>query len=311
MKSSFYVKLIFLLSAGIVLAPIPAAACACGCGVFNVGTSSMLPSGAGGMVYLNYDYQDQNQNWSGTSSAPADSNDDKEISTHFLTLGLQYLFNRSWGVKVEAPYWFRYFNTEDDDGNLVADNFSGVGDIRIQGMYTGFSEDLSTGVSLGLKLPTGSHTQDSDVVDRDTQIGSGSTDVLAGGFFRHALTASNRWTWLFMAQLDVPFLSQDGYTPGSEFDESLGIHYNPLMLGLVQIKPLAQIIASERLRDTGPNSADPVASGYQRILLSPGLEFHFHPVKFYADAEWPVLQNVKGNQIVAPVLFKVSLASAF
>ncbi len=79
-------------------------ACACGCGVFDVATSSMFPEGEGGMAFLNYDYQDQNQNWNGTSSAPAANNDDKKIETDFVTLGLQYMFNRSWGAQVELPY---------------------------------------------------------------------------------------------------------------------------------------------------------------------------------------------------------------
>ena len=34
------------------LVPRPALACACGCGVFDVGTSSMFPTGAGGTVFL-------------------------------------------------------------------------------------------------------------------------------------------------------------------------------------------------------------------------------------------------------------------
>jgi hypothetical protein len=44
------------------LAPRIGWACACGCGVFDVGTGLMLPEGAGGMVYVNYDYQDQDHN---------------------------------------------------------------------------------------------------------------------------------------------------------------------------------------------------------------------------------------------------------
>jgi hypothetical protein len=34
-------------------------------------------------------------------------------------------------------------------------------------------------------------------------------------------------------------------------------------------------------------------------------------VKLYADVELPVYQNVTGNQVVAPVLFKVSLSFMF
>src|SRR5208282_1300932 len=84
-----------------MLAPSMVYACACGCGVFDVATSSMLPNGTGGMAFLQYDYQDQNHNWSGTSQAPAANNSDKEIETDFITIGLQYMFNSSWGVQVE------------------------------------------------------------------------------------------------------------------------------------------------------------------------------------------------------------------
>ena len=51
--------------------------------------------------------------------------------------------------------------------------------------------------------------------------------------------------------------------------------------------------------------ASPVASGYQRILLSAGVQVHIHRVDFYADAELPVYQDFTGNQLAAPVLFKV------
>ena len=174
-----------------VLAPGMAFGCACGCGVFDVATSSMFPPGQGGMAYLNYNYQDQNQNWRGTSSAPAANNDDKKIETHFVTLGLQYMFNRSWGAQVELPLANRTFDSAENAGSL---NWTGLGDIRLKAVYTGFSEDLSSGMTLGLKLPTGSynHTEALGDIDRDTQIGSGSTDILLGGFFRHALVTGTR-----------------------------------------------------------------------------------------------------------------------
>src|SRR5208283_775502 len=101
--NSAAVKMGCSLLAG-MLAPGVVHACACGCGVFDVATSSMLPNSTGGMAWLQYDYQDQNRNWNGTSEAPAINNGDKEIETHFITAGLQYMFNNSWGLKVEVPY---------------------------------------------------------------------------------------------------------------------------------------------------------------------------------------------------------------
>jgi len=305
------------ISVGVVaamLVPGAAFACACGCGIFDVATSSMFPEGSGGTAFLNYDYQDQNQNWSGNSSAPAANNGDKQIETHFVTLGLQYMFNRSWGAQVEVPYWSRTFNTDVNFGappaNIVSRNWNGLGDIRLKGIYTGFSEDLSSGITFGLKLPTGSHNRDGDTVDRDTQIGTGSTDILLGGFFRHALISGTSWQWFAQAELDLPTLKEGDYRPGLEGDAALGINYRGWNWGRVKISPVAQAIGSWRGRDNGPAAA-PDDSGYQRILLSPGIEFHLHPVKVYADVEIPVYQNMRGNQLVAPALFKLNVSYMF
>ena len=289
-----------------VLAPGAAFACACGCGVFDVATSSMFPADAGGMAYLNYDYQDQNQNWSGTSSAPAANNDDKKIETHFVTAGLQYMFNRSWVAQIEIPVVSRTFDSAVNAGPV---NWTGLGDIRLQAIYTGFADDLSSGLNLGIKLPTGSCTHDPDEIDRDTQIGSGSTDILLGGFHRDRF-GTTRWNWFAQAQLDVPTLKQGDYRPGLEADAAAGIYYDGLLLGRAQISPVAQIIGSWRGRDNG-TAAAPDDSGYQRVLLTPGIEVHLHPVKIYADVELPVYQNVNGNQLVAPALFKLSVSYMF
>jgi hypothetical protein len=303
-----------------LLAPGIVHACACGCDVFDVATSSMFPTiGDNGMVFLQYDYQDQNHNWNGTSQAPDANNDDKEIKTYFTTLGFQYMFNSSWGVEAEMPYDFRTFKTDIGGGTIATRNWNQVGDTRVQGIYTGFFADQSAGVTFGLKLPTGSYTFDSDVVDRDTQLGTGSTDILLGGFYRGNITKDEKWDWFAQLQLDVPTLIQDEYRPGVELDTAAGIDYKGFSIGRVRISPLAQIIFSERTSDSGANASggandDPasgVSSGYQRIMLSPGIEFHIHPVKIYADVEVPVFQNFTGNQVAAPVLFKVSMSYMF
>ena len=90
---------------------------------------------------------------------------------------------------------------------------------------------MSAGVTFGVKLPTGSHTFDPDVVDRDTQIGTGSTDILLGGFYRDNLTRDNQWDWFAQLQLDVPALIQDEYRPGVELDTAAGIDYKGFSLG--------------------------------------------------------------------------------
>jgi hypothetical protein len=310
-NNSAVVKVGSGLLAGL-LAPSLAHACACGCGVFDVGTSSMFPSAAeNGMAYFSYDYQDQFRNWHGATQATADNNDDKEIRTSFFNIGFQYQLNSNWGVQAQVPFAYRYFKTFDEDsGNTLATSWGSLGDIRVEGIYTGFAADLSTGVSFGFKLPTGNDNYNPSVVDRDTQIGSGSTDVLLGGFHRGNLTADENWDWFAQALLDVPTLIQAQYRPGVELDSAAGIDYKGFTLGGVRISPVAQAIFSYRASDSGA-AADPDNSGYERLLLSPGIEFHIHPIKIYADVELPVFQDVNGNQLTAPVLFKFSASYMF
>jgi hypothetical protein len=298
------------------LMPQSGYSCACGCGVFNVGTSAMLPEGPGGMAFVDYDFQDQNINWSGNQRAQASDNGDKEIATQFGTIGVQYMFNRSWGVQGELPIWNRTFRTDLNfpetapaRPDIISRNWTGLSDVRLEGIYTGFSPDLSSGLTFGLKLPTGSINHFGDVVDRDSELGSGSTDILLGGYHRDRFGTSH-FNWFVQASVDVPTLKMGGYRPGMEFDGAGGLYYDGWSLGRVQISPVLQIIGSWRGRDNG-SGADPEDSGYQRVLLSPGIEFDAHPVRFYVDAELPAYVNVTGNQLVAPVLLKASISYMF
>ncbi len=295
------------------LAPNMGLACACGCGVYNVGTSSMFPKGSGGTVFLENDYQDQNHNWSGTSQAPAANNPDHDIRTDFVTAGLQEMFNRSWGIQVEVPYVSRFFQTTGGatGSDIVSLKWSGLGDIRIDGIYAGFSPDMSTGVTFGLKLPTGDYTHNDSFgdVDRDSEIGTGSSDVLLGGFHRGNL--ADHWTWFGQAEADLPVLSRDQYRPGWEIDSAAGVYYSGWTIDRLTITPVGQVKASSRASDRGDNAADPVASGFQRVLLVPGIEIHLHPVMVYADVERPVYQHFNGNQLAAPALLKLTVAYMF
>ena len=287
----------------LLVTPEAVRACACGCSIFDVGGGSMLPSGPGRTAFLEYDYMDQSRNWNGSSSASSAKNDDKDLETHFTVAGLQYMFNRQWGAQAEVPYTFRSFKgTDDATGLVTSHDWSQLGDIRIRGLYTGFLEDMSLGVTLGLKLPTGSFKEDRDLVDRDTQIGTGSLDALLGGFYRTHPWNGN-WDWFVQAQADLPTVIQDHYRPGIEFDAATGIDYTGFTLARVQISPVAQVLYSNRASDSGPN-ADSDNTGFQRIMLSPGIEFELHPFRLYFDVEIPVFQDFTGNQLAAPVLVK-------
>ncbi len=229
------------------------------------------------------------------------------------------MFNRSWGLQAEIPIASRFFETTGGaTGNqIVHANWASIGDVRIQAIYTGFFEDQSAGVNFGLKLPTGDYAHNNAYgdVDRDSEIGTGSTDLLLGGFFRHRLIAREHIDWFAQLELDLPFLnrgdSRGSYRPGAEVDGAAGIYYTALRFGNVNIVPIAQVIASARRQDSGSAAAVPVGSGYQRVMLSPGVEFDLHPFMFYADVELPVYQNTNGDQLVGSFLIKGSISWKF
>src|SRR5579862_4845343 len=74
-----------LLALALFALPTAAQACACGCAVFDVGTASLLPSGPGGSVFLEYDFLNQTTNWSGGHAAPGAGNDEKKSERIFLS----------------------------------------------------------------------------------------------------------------------------------------------------------------------------------------------------------------------------------
>jgi hypothetical protein len=306
MYRNLSVKTLAVITAFTVLKPVTAFACACGCGVFDVGTSTMLPNGTGGMAWIEYDFMNQDKNWHGTSSAAGADNSDKDIKTDFLTAGAQYMFNRDWGAEVEVPYWFRHFTTTDDSGDVQSFNHEALGDIRVKGIYSGFSGDMSTGITFGLKLPTGDYSYTN--FDRDTEIGSGSTDMLLGVYHMGNLAGS--FNWFANAQWDQPFLTRDQYRPGAEVDAAIGAYYNGWNVGSVKIAPLAEVLNSYRLNDRGL-AADPQDSGYERVLLAPGIEVDTGGWRVYGDVEVPVYQHIRGEQLTAGELFKLNISHSF
>ena len=269
----------------------------------------MMATGEGGTAYLEYDYMDQGRNWHGTSSAPLADNPDKRIQTDFYTAGAQYMFSRSWGVQMQVPYTHRDFTTTDDSGSIGTRRHENFGDIRLTGIYSGFSADMSSGLIFGVKLPNGDYKFKG--FDRDTSIGTGSTNSLLGFYHQDRLTKDNVYTWFAQGMWDRPFMTQGGYRPGTEVDAALGVYHKGWTVAQgVKVTPLLQMIGSNRLKDSGQN-ANPDNSGYNRLLLSPGVEVSYGNAKSYGDVEVPVYQQVNGNQLTAPAQLKFIVSYSF
>ena len=301
-------KKLFLFLA-IFFAVSEALACACGCGVMNVGTSSLIPNCEGGTAFLQFDDNNQTRNWH-KNKASTDANDDKNIHSKTATLGTQYMFNRSWGAAVRVPLMMRYVKTSSEhDGDSYAKH-SNIGDIRLNGIYSGFSEDMSTGITFGLKLPTGQ--SNSNCFSRDTQIGTGSTDSILGAYHVGNFGKSS-FGYFMQGSWERPFIIHQGYNPGYEISAATGVYYNAGELGVLKkISPILQITGAKRGQNTGFADLESNAnSGYTQIFLAPGIEVAFKEFKIYADVEFPIYRSVNGLQLVPQNIFKVILGYNF
>jgi len=159
---------------------------------------------------------------------------------------------------------------------------------------------------------------------------------MLGGFHRGMLTGDNAWQYFAQVMWRQPFLYQDAadpqgffdgnagvvqsYHPGMQVDGAIGIVYNNWyhVLGFDKITPLGQVIVSHRDADSGTGS-DPFNSGFDRVMLSPGIEFtkvldeaNNRVLKTYFDIEVPVYYraNAANNagtdgQLVAPYLIRL------
>ncbi len=317
-----------------------ALACACGCGVFDIGGFNFGQEGGplGITVWGRYDYMNQNQNFEGASKAPASDNGDKQVKTSFYTVGGSYMINHDWGVMAMLPFFQRAFTTTyDAAGDVGKENLFAPGDLKLIGSYSGFIPDHSLGVLFGVKLPTGSwksptytingqvysYANGQPFFDRDTMPGTGSTDFIIGAFKTGFLTADQKLSYFAQATYQFAFMSVEGYRPGNELDAAAGLAYNLGEFGpFSSITPVAQLLNSWRAKDSGW-AAVPLNSGYERILLAPGLSFRIGAAQLYADVEIPVYQYVNAanaaqaaalgtsGQLVASPLYKVQASYAF
>ena len=321
------------LVVAMLVASSPARLGACAsCPSGDVGTSYNFPDGPGGMAWMQYNFESQSQNYSGFNRAPADANHDKLIQTSTMIAGFQYFWNETWGFQVLVPSantLYRYaphsgdhsgesaeehaehaeeHGGEHEGEQVVTKQWWAMGDIRLNAIWTGLSKDQSTGINLGVKLPSGNWTEPN--VERSVQVGTGSTDILFGFYHRHRITSDALWSWYSQAQLDAPLISQGGYTPGIAVDVAAGVYYTGLRIGKVKVRPIAQALFTTVGADSGP-AASGQNNGFQQLSLAPGLEFELHPVRLYSDVALPVMNNVSGNQLIAPAQVRVIAGYSF
>jgi hypothetical protein len=69
------------------------------------------------------------------------------------------------------------------------------------------------------------------------------------------------------------------------------------------------MLASFRGSD-GSARGEPDNTGYDRLFVSPGIEFDTGKWRIYGDVEFPVSQYMRGEQLIAPEQYKLIVSYA-
>lgn len=288
----------------------------CGCTLNSDWSSQGYSVSSGVRVELREDYYDQSQLRSGThtvSRSTFEIPSDEEVQLQTLNrntiLGVDYSPSRSWGVHVGLPYFNRYHTTiGEGDTDVSTSHTKGIGDIRITARYQGFSSDLSWGIQMGVKLPTGKTDEQfisgplsGEMIDRGLQHGSGTTDLIVGAY--HFGNVNAHLSYFTQVTAQSALNEHQGYKPGDALNLNLGLRY----LSAGKLSPQLQLNARVEGRETGAES-DHDNSGATLVYLSPGVSLQLTgKLQVYGFFQFPVYQRVNGLQIHPARFYSIGL----
>ena len=287
------------------------ACAACGCMLSKDWEIQGMGGGPGLTMGITYDYVDQDRMRAGSGSLsgfslPNAQEMEVRTRTSFTTAVADYQ-GAGWGVNAQLPYVERYHLTYPQGATALDSSKSGsLGDARILGRYSGGSN----GIFFGLKLPTGPtgvHFSSGAALDASLQPGTGSTDLLLGGFHQGQIE-SLRLAWFVQGIAQHAVSTRNGYRPGDSLNVNAGIRYAKFG---ERIAPMLQLNLVRRIADSGPN-ATPLITGGNLAYLAPGLSVRVgRGTSAYAFLQIPVYQYVQGLQLTPSNIVSIGVMHAF
>ena len=295
----------------------PSLACSsAGCTLNSDWTTQGINASEGTRFDIRFDYFKQNDYRSGSKSVSRDdvnaSGTEVQDSTinRNLTLGVDHSFNRDWAINVQLPVFSRSHGTYGSGYPVLEDTSSskGIGDIRVTTRYQGLMADHSAGFTFGLKLPTG-ETNDTfksgAPLDRGLQLGTGTTDLLLGGY--HLGNINHNWDYFAQASLQIALNTHKEFRPGNGLNASAGVRY----MGFESFIPQLQLNTRIEKRESGAQ-ADIANSGATLLYISPGITVPVNKqMQAFGFLQVPLYQRVNGYQIEPNVLLSAGLRYSF
>jgi hypothetical protein len=317
----------FYLAALCLVAPDAWACATCGC-TLNADAAMGYSAEPGWRLSLEYDYIHQDQLRSGThaiSTVPDGDELERDTLNRYYTAGLDYNPNADWNIDLRVPYVQRThstYGTFDSSQPLPPLSYSrsaSIGDVRIIGAFQGILPNHNLGVQLGIKLPTGRYGTDvkfqsgpnaGNPLDASLQPGTGSTDIIIGGYFYQAINQS--FDFFANAQFQSAVKSKqdqpgNDFRPGNSTSISLGLRYevSPNWVPQLQLNLLHKGVDQGALADITDTA------GYV-AYLSPGLTANVRGKLYvYGFVQVPVYSDLVGNQLFPRYTISVGASYAF
>jgi hypothetical protein len=270
---------------------------------------------------LRYEYIDQDQPMSGSSKVGVGQirqhhDEVRTINRNWLAT-VDYTFDARWSVSATLPLQDRdhaHIHNHMGEQLLEKWNFTRVGDARVLARRQWQSESREAerldffGATFGLKLPTGARdlrNGDGDLAERTLQPGTGTTDLLAGGYFSRMLGTGSSWFADVLVQKALD--SRDDFRPGTRVSLDAGYRREVSdRLGL-----MLQVNLLHKARDQG-GEAEPANSGGKFVFLSPGVSYVLTKnLQLYGFVQLPLYQYVNGVQLTADWALVAGLSSRF
>ena len=275
----------------------------------------------GGRFDLRFEYIDQDQPMAGSrkvgvGEVPQHHDEVRTINRNWLGT-FDYTFNDAWGVSATLPIVDKFHeHIHNHMGEQIPEtwNFTEVGDARVLGRRQWHSENAGAqrldfyGLNFGLKLPTGQtdvRNSEGELAERTLQPGTGTTDLLVGGYYSRVLGSGSSWFADLLVQ--TPLNEHENFKPGTRTSVDLGYRRNlGDKLGL-----MLQLNFLHKARDSG-SDAEPEDSGGKFVFLSPGLSYMLtERLQAYGFVQLPLYQYVNGVQLTADWAVAAGLSLRF
>jgi hypothetical protein len=233
------------------------------------------------------------------------TNSDQELESHLTQqYTLFFALDNSFSLSAVVPVPRRHSEQVTSQGEMITGNQFGLGDVSLLVRFKPLvTHDVEATYILslvgGVKLPTGKtdgHDSQGGLLDAHVQLGTASTDILAGG---SGFATTERFTFIVNLLGSYTGKGANGHQFGNSLNYDATVRYRtwPEEYDFPQVFLTLSLIGELRGRETQDRTIDP-NSGGNVLYASPGLQVFITPgLTFELSYQQPFVHTLNGQQL--------------